>query len=67
MNTTARIEALCRTLDAPVLISSDLLERLPDLSRLIEVRGLGEHLVKGRDRRLTVFALASRALRKVAA
>ena len=67
VNTTARLEALCRTLDAPILISSDLLERLPDLSGLIDVRALGEHLVKGRDRRLTVFALASRSLRQVAA
>ncbi len=57
VNTTGRIEALCRTLDVPVLISSDLLERIPGLPTGVGARPLGPHAVKGRGQMLTVFGL----------
>lgn len=56
VNTTARLEGLCRTLDQQVLISADLLRqiRLPDF---IRQEDLGEHEVKGRGQKLGVLAL----------
>ena len=57
VNTTARIETLCRSLNAPILISSALLDQLPALPPGIRALPLGEHVVKGRDQRLTVLAL----------
>jgi adenylate cyclase len=57
VNATARIETLCRSLNAPILISSALLDQLPGLPPGIRARPLGEHVVKGRDQRLTVLAL----------
>lgn len=57
VNTTGRIEALCRTLDAPLLISADLLGRIPALPAGIRARPLGAHAVKGRGQMLTVFGL----------
>jgi adenylate cyclase len=58
VNTTARLEALSRTLDAPVVISADLLARLPALPRDIEARPLGRHALRGRDGAIEVAALA---------
>nr|WP_128562334.1 adenylate/guanylate cyclase domain-containing protein [Methylobacterium crusticola] len=67
VNVTARLEALCRTLDAPVLISGDLLAKLPRMPEGIRARSLGEHAVRGRDRCLAVTALERGArLREVA-
>jgi adenylate cyclase len=57
VNTTGRIEALCRALDAPLLISADLLGRIPALPAGIRARPLGDHAVKGRGQMLTVFGL----------
>ncbi|BCM86645.1 adenylate cyclase [Methylobacterium indicum] len=57
VNVTARLEALCRTLDAPVLISGDLLAKLPRLPEGVRARPLGEHAVRGRDQALTVAAI----------
>ncbi|WP_298952286.1 adenylate/guanylate cyclase domain-containing protein [uncultured Methylobacterium sp.] len=57
VNVTARLEALCRTLDAPNLISADLLARLDRLPAGIRARPLGVHPVRGRDRTLAVAAL----------
>ena len=61
VNTTARIESLCRSLDAPILISGDLLERLPGLPPGIVPQPQGEHALRGRDRSVSVVALASAA------
>lgn len=61
LNTTGRMEALCRTLDTPILISSDLLDNLPPLPDGVQARSLGEHALKGRGQRLSVFALDSLA------
>ncbi len=57
LNAAGRMEALCRTLDVPVLISSDLLDALPPLSADVTARPLGEHALKGRGQPLSLFAL----------
>ena len=58
VNTTARLESLCRTLKQPVLISADLAERiaLPDTFAMDD---LGMHAVKGRGQTIGVMALRS--------
>jgi adenylate cyclase len=60
VNTTGRMEALCRTLGTDLLISSDLFERLPALPGHVATRSLGTHAVKGRGQRLKVLALEAR-------
>ncbi|NLR95613.1 adenylate/guanylate cyclase domain-containing protein [Rhizobium sp. P38BS-XIX] len=56
VNTTARLESLCKTLERQVLISSDLARRL-ELPEAIVKEELGEHAVRGRDHSLGVIAL----------
>jgi adenylate cyclase len=63
VNATARIEALCRTLDAPVLASHALLAELPALPPGIVARDLGPQPVRGRGRPLSVAALERSAVR----
>ena len=57
VNTTARLEALCKTLERSVLISRDLANRLV-LPDDIVAEELGEHAVKGRGQAVGVVALA---------
>ena len=57
LNTTARIEALSRTLNVSYLISGDLLAHLPALPDGVAARDLGSHRVRGRDQLLAVHAL----------
>jgi adenylate cyclase len=57
VNTTARLEALSRSLDEATLISSELLARLPALSRMVTARPLGAHAIRGRDQTLAITAL----------
>ncbi|ASW06091.1 adenylate/guanylate cyclase domain-containing protein [Rhizobium sp. 11515TR] len=56
VNTTARLESLCKTLERQVLISSDLARRV-ELPEGIIKEELGEHAVRGRDQHLGVIAL----------
>ncbi|ATU94715.1 adenylate/guanylate cyclase domain-containing protein [Phyllobacterium zundukense] len=56
VNTAARLETLCRTLEAPVLISSELASRMK-LSSDIDAEYLGTHAVRGRGQSLGVIAL----------
>ncbi|WP_457663237.1 adenylate cyclase Cya2 [Sinorhizobium medicae] len=58
VNTTARLEGLCRTLVRQVLISADLLRRLRT-PVFVRCEDLGEHEVKGRGQRLAVLSLAT--------
>jgi adenylate cyclase len=60
VNTTARLEGLCRTLGAPVLISSDLAKRM-EFADGIEPEFLGTHALKGRGQSLGVMALTRSA------
>jgi len=57
VNTTARLEALSRSLNETVLISGDLLDRLPALPPAVKARQLGERAIRGRDQVLVVAAL----------
>ncbi|SFJ44105.1 adenylate cyclase [Phyllobacterium sp. CL33Tsu] len=56
VNTTARLEQLCRSLNTPVLISSDLAARLT-LPDGIRSNNLGTHAVRGKGQSLGVMAL----------
>ena len=60
VNTTARLESLCKSLGRQVLISTELAQRikLPDT---IAIEDLGTHAVKGRGQTLGVMALAEQA------
>jgi len=57
VNTTARLEALTKTLERQVLISSDLAGRLTLPSDIV-ADDLGEHAVKGRGQTIGVMALS---------
>lgn len=61
VNTTARLETLCRSLNRPVLISTELAQRMT-LPPEIVSEDLGIHAVRGRGQALGVSALASRAV-----
>jgi adenylate cyclase len=56
VNTTARLESLCRTLGRPVLISQDLAQRMV-LPPTIHAEFLGEHGLRGRGQPIGVMAL----------
>ncbi|MBB4570167.1 adenylate/guanylate cyclase domain-containing protein [Rhizobium leucaenae] len=56
VNTTARLESLCKTLERQVLISTDLARRI-QLPDDIASEDLGDHAVRGRDQTLGVIAL----------
>ena len=57
VNTTSRIEGLCKTLGWPFLMSSDLFDRI-SLPATVKAEYLGEHSVKGRGQALGVYALS---------
>ncbi|MHC2298392.1 adenylate/guanylate cyclase domain-containing protein [Rhizobium mongolense] len=57
VNTTSRLESLCKTLNRPVLISSELAQRLT-LPERISAQDLGVHALKGRGQGLGVMTLA---------
>lgn len=57
VNTTARLEALSRELDAPIVISGHLLTRLPALPNGICARPLGSHALRGRNTLIDIAAL----------
>lgn len=56
LNTTARIQGLCRKLDVDVLASTDLVGRL-DVSREFEMRPLGAQRLRGRDEAIQVYTV----------
>ncbi|ENN85847.1 putative adenylate/guanylate cyclase [Rhizobium freirei PRF 81] len=56
VNTVARLESLCKTLERQVLISSDLAKRI-ELPEAVVKEELGDHAVRGRDQHLGVIAL----------
>jgi len=58
VNATARLESLCRELDAPILISAELLSRINALPREVSATHLGTHDVRGRDHPIAVAALS---------
>ena len=56
VNTTARLESLCKSLGKQVLISSELAQRIK-LPKTLDIEDLGAHAVKGRGQTLGVMAL----------
>lgn len=58
VNTTARLEALSKTLDVPVVASADLIRRIDRLPASLRIRDLGTHTVRGRDGALSVVAVS---------
>ncbi len=56
VNTTARLESLCRSLARPVLISEDLAQRMK-LPSTVQAEYLGEHGLRGRGQPIGVIAL----------
>jgi len=63
VNTTSRIQELCRSLNLPFLASSELIERLreenPDRMIPEEFQDAGTHTLRGRRRPIRVFAPVS--------
>lgn len=57
VNTTGRLEAMSRILNAAFLGSMHLLERLPGLPPGVTARPLGTHALRGRDEPLAIAAL----------
>ncbi|HTO30205.1 MAG TPA: adenylate/guanylate cyclase domain-containing protein [Pararhizobium sp.] len=66
VNTTSRLEALCKSLNQQVLISTDLAQRM-NVPDTFSLEDLGTHAVKGRGQALGVMALAGRKLAPVIA
>lgn len=56
VNTTARLESLCRSLGRPILISQDLAQRMT-IPPTIHAEYLGEHGLRGRGQPIGVIAL----------
>ena len=61
VNTTARLEALSKTLGVHVLVSADLLQRLGPLPEDLVAEDLGAHTLRGREEPLAVAAIRRRA------
>ena len=61
VNTTARLEALSKTLGVHVLVSADLLARLGPLPADLTAEALGAHRLRGREEPLAVAAIQHRA------
>lgn len=57
VNTTARLEQLCRSLHRPVLISTELMRRMA-LPEGIAAEDMGRHALRGRGHALGITALA---------
>ena len=57
VNTTARLEAMCRTLNRSLLISAELAARI-DMPETIAIEDLGSHALRGRGQSIGVMALS---------
>ena len=60
VNTTARLEALSKTLGVHVLVSADLLDRIGPLPGNLVAEDLGDHTLRGREAPLAVAAIRRR-------
>ena len=61
LNTTSRIEGLCRTLGEPLLISQQLIEKFPDFVKKSFI-SKGSFDLKGKEKEFQVYALANNKL-----
>jgi adenylate cyclase len=55
LNTMARIEGLCNSLGADLLVSEELVRQLPSTG--LELRDCGEQVLKGKEQRVHVYAV----------
>ncbi|MCJ2073895.1 adenylate/guanylate cyclase domain-containing protein [Methylobacterium sp. J-030] len=62
VNTTARLEALSKTLGVHVLASADLLDRIGPLPGNLVAEDLGTHALRGREAPLAVAAIRRRGV-----
>jgi adenylate cyclase len=60
VNTTARLEALSKTLGVPVLVSTDLLGCIGSLPTDLAAEDLGFHAIRGRNEPLALAAIRRR-------
>jgi adenylate cyclase len=60
MNTTARLCTLCTALGVDLIVSSDLVARLPERPALGLV-DMGTHSLRGKEHTVAVFTLADQA------
>ncbi|HVT12970.1 MAG TPA: adenylate/guanylate cyclase domain-containing protein [Fimbriimonadaceae bacterium] len=58
LNTTARITGLCNELACDLLISGELLARLPDLPSGLAARSFGPRLLKGKEHEVEIVAMS---------
>ena len=63
VNTTARLEALSKTLDVEVIVSADLLLRIGALPAGFVADDLGLHAIRGRNEKLAVAAIRREPIR----
>jgi len=56
LNTAARIQSICNAECCALLISSDLAHRL-SLPNTLHMRSLGEHMLKGKEHAIEIFAV----------
>ena len=56
INTTARIEQYCKTVDKPLLVSADLYQQLPANDHW-QVTDVGSVVLRGRREEMTLFAV----------
>ncbi len=57
LNTTSRMEKLCNVHNVDCIISKSLLSRLKRISKL-RIKNLGEHLLRGKDNPIELFAIS---------
>ena len=60
LNTTSRLEGMAKELGAGIIVSGDLLDRLPELPRHVIVSDLGLRTLRGRKEPLRIAAIRSR-------
>jgi adenylate cyclase len=56
LNTTARIQGLCNTYNADILISGQLMNKL-QLNDNFQIEALGENELRGRDEKIKLFTI----------
>jgi class 3 adenylate cyclase len=56
LNTTSRIQGLCKTFNVDILISADLVKKLKPISHF-QMKSLGESELRGREEKIELFTL----------
>ena len=56
LNTTARIQGLCKTYKVDIIISGNLIKEL-NLNSQFQIKTLGENELRGRDEKIELFTI----------